>query len=84
VASATNIPVGQRSDEEASIVYGKRSNITVPGADQTDPAVNASGTIATAAATRETERSISVGFPSGVFQPDAADYQPKGSERSAP
>lgn len=78
MASATNLKTAQLGGAEAAIVYGKRSNITVPGADQTDSAVGSSGAVNTAAATRETERG------QGKFAPDAADYAATGSERSAP
>lgn len=79
MASATNLKPSQiPGGAEAAVVYGKRSNITVPGADQTDAAVGTTGTIATVAAARETDRG------QGKFAPDQADYSPTGSERSAP
>jgi hypothetical protein len=77
MASATNLKPSQTVLGDAAESYGTRDNITVPGADQTDAAVNASGAIATAAAARATDRP-------GPFAPDAADYVPIGSERSAP
>lgn len=85
MASATNLKPSQIALGDAAIAYGKRINIVVPGADQTDAAVGASGAVNTAASTRETERSSGGGGIGGTpFNPDAADYTAKGSERSAP
>lgn len=76
---ATAITDPQTPKGDAALVYGKRDNITVPGADQADAGLTA---VETAAATRETDRSVTPGSSSGVFQPDAADYNATGSERS--
>jgi hypothetical protein len=94
MASATNISDGQTPRGDAAVVYSQRDNIVVPGADQTDPAVGASGTVASRAATRETERNTSsagaspklqlVGATGVNYAPDQADNFPAGSERSAP
>ena len=82
MASATNISDAQTPRGDAAIVYGKRDNITVPGADQTDAAVTT--TVPARAAARETDRTITKRDTSGTFTPDAADYTPHGSETGAP
>lgn len=86
MASATNLKRSQVTLGDAAIVYGKRNNITVPGADQTDPVVDSaqSTSVEAAAAAREGEREASNAAQPSKFAPDAADYNAVGSERSAP
>jgi hypothetical protein len=91
MASATNISDAQTPRGDAALAYGKRDNIAVPGADNTDAALAA---VNLRAATRETERFTSSGTASpklkivgaaGVnFDPDNVDYHALGSETSAP
>lgn len=91
MASATNINDAQTPRADAAVAYGKRDNIAVPGADNTDPAL---ALVNARAATRETERGTSsaavspklkiVGAAGVNFDPDTADYHALGSETSAP
>lgn len=91
MASATNISDAQTPRGDAAVAYGKRDNITVPGADETDAAL---AVVNGRAAVRETERGTSssanspkvkiVGSGGVNFAPDSADYFAAGSETSAP
>lgn len=91
MASATNLNDAQTPRGDAAVAYGKKDNIAVPGADQTDPAL---AIVEARAATREQERHTSsaanspklkaTGTGGVTFTPDTADYETIGSETSAP
>lgn len=91
MASATNLSDAQTPKGDAAVAYGKKDNIAVPGADQTDAALAA---VEAAAATREQDRHTSsasfspklkaTGTGAKYFTPDTADYEVIGSETSAP